>query len=141
MLEFLKSWQGKHSFKNNLLEFLDEIEKNLEIYYVMDQRQFVTNCFLLDKWQKVKDLEVLKTHQDIKKYAEALMDFNKAYEDYKSYEQWYSSDMKNKNSENAKQLHTLKDSLQIKIKSFEAIIITAGQSLERELLNLGFIDN
>ncbi len=141
MLKLLKSWHQKSLFKKQLLEFLDEIEKNLEIYYVMDQRQFITNPYLLEKWQKVKDLDVLKAHQEIKKYADALTDFNKAYEDYKSYEQWYSSDMKNKNAENAKKLHTLKDSLQIKIKSFEAVIITAGQVLERELLNLGFIDN
>jgi hypothetical protein len=47
--------------------------------------------------------------------------------------------MKNKTSDNAKKLHAFKHGLDAKVKSMEAIIITAGQSLEKELLNLGFI--
>ena len=141
MFKIIQSWQNKKNIRKNLLGFLSEIEKNLEIYYVMDQRQFITSCYLMDKWQQVKDFDILKVHPEIKLYVDCLVDFNKAYEEYKVYEQWYSSDMKNKNNENAKKLHALKDSLQVKIKTFEGIIIAAGQALERELLNLGFIDN
>ena len=43
--------------------------------------------------------------------------------------------------ENAKKLHTLKNGLDQRVKTLEPIIIKAGQILEKELLNLGFVSN
>ena len=86
-------------------------------------------------------MDLVKAQEPIKIYGAALMDFNKAYEEHKAYEKWYSSDMQNKTPDNAKKLHALKHDLHERIKSLEAIIILAGQQLEKELLNLGFVSN
>ncbi len=141
MLGIIQSWRAKKALREHLLAFLAEMEKNLEIYYVMDQRQFITTGFLMEVWSQAKDLEFIQRQEAIMVYAAALLDFNKAYKEHKSYEQWYSADVKNKTKENALKLHTLKLELDQRIKPLEAIIIVAGQALEQELLNLGFVAN
>ncbi len=139
MFNTIKSKFDQNTLKRKLLAFLDEMEKNLEIYYVMDQRQFVIHGFVMNLWEQVKDLDIIRKQEIIITYAQALLEFNKAFKENKDYEQWYSSDMKNKNNENAKKLHVLKDGLNQRVRTLEAIIIPAGQVLEKELLNLGFI--
>ena len=141
MLKAIKDWQYNKNLKKILLDFLTEMDKNLETYYVMDQRQFITHGYLMDSWPLVKDMDLIKKHEEIKVYAQALLDFNSSYEEYKKFEQWYTSDLKHKTADNAKKLHQLKDSLQLKIKNFEVIIMSAGQIFEKELLSLGFIEN
>jgi hypothetical protein len=141
MFNNIKIWQQNRVQKKNLLNLLSEMEKNLEIYYVMDQRQFIIEGYQMEHWHLAKDLDIVKRHENIQMYAKSLLDFNKSHEEYKTFEKWYTSDMNNKTPENAKKLHTLKDFLQHQIKDFEKVIISAGQSLEKELLSLGLIDN
>lgn len=141
MKNIIESWNQKHSMKKNLLKFLEEMEKNLETYYVMDQRQFIVHGFVMDRWQLIKDVDFIKNNKEILLYCDALNEFNKAYEEYKNFEKWYVSDLNNKSNDNARKLHGLKDGLQIRIKNFESIIIYAGQALEKELLKLGYIDS
>ena len=141
MLGIIQSWRSKNNLRKQLLAFLAEIEKNLETFYVMDQRQFITVGFLMTFWEALKDLDLIKHHKAISAYAASLLDFNKTWQEYKTFEQWYSSDTQNKTPDNAKKLHGLKNSLDQKIKPLEAVIITAGQSLEKELLSLGFISD
>ena len=141
MLKAIKEWQYNKNLRKVLLGFLTEMDRNLETYYVMDQRQFITHGYLMDSWVLVKDMDLIKKHEEIKVYAQALLDFNASYEEYKKFEQWYTSDINHKNADNAKKLHQLKDSLQVKIKNFEVIIMRAGQTFEKELLSLGFIEN
>ncbi len=125
--------------KKNLLLLLAEMEKNLEIFYVMDQRQFITEGFVIRVWDEVKNEEVIKRNEPILIYAQALIEFNLLYKEYKEFEHWYSSDMKNKTPENAKKLHALKHKLDAQMKAMEAVIIPAGQALEKELLSLGML--
>ena len=125
--------------KKNLFDFLAEMEKNLEFFYVMDQRQFITNGFLTDIWPRVKDMDIIKRHETIVIYAQAMEDFNHSLKAYKEYEAWYTGDVKNKTPEGARKLHALKHELDLKLKSFEAVIIPAGQDLEREMLKLGLL--
>ena len=139
MLDMIHHWRSKSILRKQLLTFLGEMEKNLEAYYVMEQRQFITAGFLMQCWPQVQDLDIIKRQEAIKAYASSLLDFNKALQEYKSYEQWYTSDVRHKDPENAKKLHGLKNTLDHKLKTLEAIIVPAGQALERELLNLGFI--
>ena len=141
MLDIIQSWNAKNKLKKQLLDFLAEMEKNLEIYYVTDQRQFITGGFTMKTWEQVEGLEMIKKHEAIGQYATALLNFNKSYLEHKEYEQWYTSDSKNKNNENAKKLHALKHDLDLQLKPLEVVIITAGQVLEQELLNLGFISH
>ena len=92
------------------------MEKNLEFFYVMDQRQFITHGFLTDMWPLVKDMDIIKQHETIAKYAQAMEDFNHSLKAYKEYEAWYTGDVKNKTPENARKLHALKNELDEKLK-------------------------
>ena len=133
-----KNWK-QHVLKRDLLSFLDEMDRNLELFYVTDQRQFITKMFILDVWPTVKDADIVRKHAVIALYAEALMDFNTGYKAYKDYETWYTSDIKNKSPENAKKLHGMKHALDVKLKKLEALIIHAGQALEKEMVQLGYL--
>lgn len=135
-------------FKNNsidarlrtgLFDLLAEMEKNMELFYVMDQRQFITKGFLTDTWPQVKDIDIIKKYASITVYAKAMQDFNNSLKVYKDYEAWYTGDVNNKSPENARKLHVLKNELDLKLKGMEALIIPAGQDLEREMVKLGLL--
>ncbi len=129
--------QGR--LKKDLTAFLEEMDKNLELFYVMDQRQFIIHGFKHEAWPLVKDQEIVRKHEAIGSYVRAIEEFNAALKEHKAYEQWYASDMQNKTPENAKKLHGLKNALDAKLKGMEAVIILAGQALEKEMLHLGLL--
>ena len=114
------------SSKQDLLAFLAEMEKNLEIFYVMDQRQFITEEFLLEAWAKVKDDEMVQKHPSIASYAAALEEFNRLLKE-------------SKEPDNARKLHGLKQELDKRLKGMEVLIIPAGQILEKEMLDMGLL--
>jgi hypothetical protein len=135
----LKNGFKDGQLKKNLFDFLAEMEKNLEFFYVMDQRQFITNGFLTEMWPQVKDIDIIKRHETIIMYAKATEDFNRSLKAYKEYETWYTGDANNKTPEGARKLHALKHELDQKLKVMESVIIPAGQDLEREMLQLGLL--
>jgi len=139
MFSFFKKRSDDEQLGKDLFDFLAEMEKNLEIFFVMDQRQFITGGFLTDAWLQVKDLEILKRHETIVLYARDIETFNRSLKAYKDYEIWYTSDVNNKTPEGSRKLHALKHELDTKLKSLEAVIILAGQDLEREMLQLGLL--
>jgi hypothetical protein len=139
MFSIFKNNSEERQLRNNLFDFLAEMEKNLEFFYVMDQRQFITNGFLTDIWPLVKDMDIIKRHETITMYARATEDFNHSLSAYKKYETWYTGDINNKTPENARKLHAQKHELDLKLKAMEALIIPAGQDLEREMLKLGLL--
>ncbi|MBF0503541.1 MAG: hypothetical protein HQL14_00420 [Candidatus Omnitrophica bacterium] len=124
-----------------LFAFLAEMENNLELFYVMDQRQFISHAFLNDAWPLVCDLDLIKRHESLRLYACAVKDFNHSFKAYKEYEDWYAKDIKNRSTENARKLHALKNDLDERLGTMEALIIPAGQDLEREMLQLGFLNH
>jgi len=125
--------------RKSLFDFWAEMEKNLELFFVMDQRQFITSGFLTDMWPKVKEMDIIKKHASIAVYARAMEDFNLSLKGHKEYEIWYTGDTNNKTPENARKLHALKHELDVKLKGMEAVIILAGQDLEREMVQLGLL--
>jgi len=125
--------------KKKLFGLLAEMEQNLEFYFVMDQRQFITHGFLADMWPSVKDMDIIRRHETISVYAKAVVDFNQALNAHKEYEAWYTADMTRKTPENARKLHALKHELDGKLDGMEAVIILAGQDLEREMVQLGLL--
>ena len=139
MFSIFKKNSKEEQLKKLLFDFLAEMEKNLEFFYVMDQRQFITNGFLVDIWPLAKEMDIIKRHETITKYADAMEGFNNSLRIFKEYEAWYTGDIKNKSPENARKLHALKDELDQKLKPMEALIIPAGQDLEREMLKLGLL--
>ena len=139
MFSFFKKRSAEEQLRKNLFDFLAEMEKNLEFFYVMDQRQFITSGFLLDTWPLVKELDMIKKHGTIFQYAKAIESFNLSLKEYKEYEAWFTGDLKNKTPESSRKLHALKHGLDLKLKDFETLIILAGQDLEREMLTLGLL--
>ena len=139
MFSFFKKNLIDQQLRKNLFDFQAEMEKNLEFFFVMDQRQFITHGFLTDIWPLVKDMDIIKRHAAIAIYAKAVEDFNHSLKAHKNYETWYISDVTNKTPENARKLHAMKHELDVKIKSMEAVIISAGQDLEREMVQLGLL--
>ncbi len=139
MFSIFKKKSTDEQVRKNLFDFLAEMETNLEFFYVMDQRQFITHGFVIDVWPLVKDLDIIKGHETIEKYAKSIGDFNRSLKEHKEYEAWYISDGKNKTPENARKLHALKNGLDVSLRSLEAVIILAGQDLEREMVKLGLL--
>ena len=116
MFSIFKKNSKDEQLRKSLFDFLAEMEKNLEFFYVMDQRQFITSGFLTDMWPVVKDVDIINQHETIVKYARAMEDFNDSLKAHKEYESWYTSDVKNKTPENARKLHALKHELDLKLK-------------------------
>jgi hypothetical protein len=139
MIDTIKKIMQRQQLKKDLLAFLAETEKNLELFYVIDQRQFTTQGFALQSWEAVKNEEVIKKHEAIAVYIRELAEFNRLFKEHKEYEQWYVSDITNKTPENARKLHGMKHDLDQKLKGLEAVIILAGQALELEMVQLGFL--
>ena len=107
MFSIFKINSKEGQLKKDLFDFLAEMEKNMESFYVMDQRQFITHGFLMDVWPVVKDIDIIKRHDSIISYAKSIEDFNHSFKAHKEYEVWYSADLKNKTPESAKKLHAL----------------------------------
>jgi hypothetical protein len=139
MISLVKKIVHQQQLKKNLLSVLAEMERNLELFYVMDQRQFITQGFLQLTWAAVKDEPIIKKHESINVYFHAIEEFNQLYKKHKEYEQWYIADIARKTPENARQLHSLKHDLDKKLKNMESVIIPAGQALEKEMVDLGLL--
>jgi hypothetical protein len=139
MFSIFKKKSQQEQLKKDLFDFLGEMEKNLELFYVMDQRQFIINGFLTDIWPRVKGVDLIKKHESIVVYAKAIDGFNLSLKAYKEFETWYTADPARKTPENARKLHGLKAELDQKLKGMEAVIIPAGQDLEREMVQLGIL--
>ena len=116
MIGFVQRVARQQKLKKNLLAFLAEMEKNLETFYVMDQRQFITGGFLTMAWGQVKDETLIKKHASISEYVRAIEDFN-----------------------NVRASSGMRNDLVKKLEVMEGVIILAGQALEREMLHLGLL--
>lgn len=122
-----------------LMRFYAELKKNLEIFHVMDQRQFIDMEFKTDQWQKTKASEYMKVFDKAYVYGDAIDDFNRFYRSFKEYEKWYAADMANKTRENAQKLHAQRSELGEKLKALYPVICRAGEQIEYKLIDLGLI--
>ena len=139
MISPVKKILGQRKLKKGLFAFWTEIEKNLELFYVMDQRQFITQGFFTADWQRVKGCGMLNKHEVIGACMQALEGFNRLFKEHKEFEKWYAADMSNKTKENAVKLHRMKQDLEARLKGMEAVIIPAGQALEKEMVYRGLL--
>lgn len=122
-----------------LMSFYGELKKNLEVFHVMDQRQFIDMEFKNEQWHKVKTSEYIKSFDKIFAYGDAIDDFNSFYRGFKDYEKWYAADMANKTRDNAQKLHTQRSELEAKLKALYPVICRAGEQIEYKLIGLGLI--
>jgi hypothetical protein len=138
MFDLLKQLTPQGRAGKSLMQFYDELKKNLEIFYVMDQRQFIDMEFRSVQWQKIK-AEAVKSYPKVAAYGAAVEDFNAFYRQFKEFEKWYAADMANKTKENAQKLHTQRSELESKLKTMYPVICQAGAELEYKLIDLGLI--
>lgn len=139
MLGFLKSLTPQSKDARVLMPFYGELKKNLEIYHVMDQRQFIDMEFKADVWLKVKTQDTVRSFDKVMIYGRAIEDFNQFYRDFKEFEKWYASDMTNKTRDNAQKLHTQRSELEGKLKALYPVICHAGEQVEYKLIDLGLL--
>jgi len=98
MFSIFKHNSEEEQLKRNYLISV-RIGEKPEIFYVMDQRQFITHGFLMDKWPLVKDLDIIKKHETITRYVKAIEMFNGSLKAFKDFESWYTADINNKTPE------------------------------------------
>jgi hypothetical protein len=122
-----------------LMDLYGELRKNLEIFHVMDQRQFIDMEFRLQEWQKAGSADWAKAFDKVHVYGCLLEEFNAFYRGFKEYEKWYAADMDNKTRENAEKLHTQRSELDKKLKGLYPVICRAGEQVEYKLIEMGLL--
>lgn len=134
MLTFFRRWQEKKARQNLFLDFYEELKKNLESYYVMDQLGRF-RFFRMVTWSKLKDPEgpAILNDKMIADYIHRLEEYNSVLDDFTKYEQWYASDLNNKTPANARILHDKREEPRTKFQGLEPVIKSAIQSFEKQL--------
>ena len=140
MWALFDKFQKKRKLKRLLLEFKEEIKKNLESYYVMFQLGKL-KFFQLEVWQKLKNESEAEMSSSILRYAQILGDYNKVLADFKNYEQWFASDINNKTASNAEVLHEKNSKAKEKFQGLEQIIKSALHDFEIQLLRRKILNN
>ena len=128
MLKFFQEWKNKKTQRKILVEFYQELKKNLESYYVMDQLGRF-RFFRLDSWPQAKDYPGIGKDPLILAYSQRLCEYNAVLDDFTKYEQWYS-DLNNKTPANGRILHDKKEEVRNKFQGLEAVIKSALQNFE-----------
>ncbi len=119
----------KRCQKNFLLNLLNEMNDNLERYFVIDQRQFISMGFEMVAWDEARHFSGLQFPPELDDYAVALEDFNRAFADSRAFEEDYSSSIDHKTLESAQVLHAKKEALAEKFKVIQPKIICAQKVL------------
>lgn len=133
MLQWWADWRQRQERRRILLAFYREVERNWESVHVIQQRG-VLDKFTLDVWQRVKGRPELKLERRVVDYGEPFAQFNTAMDEFKKFEQWYASDLKNKTTGNARILHDKKEAASEKFKGLLGIVADAKKILEQGLV-------
>lgn len=115
--------------KNFLLLLWHEMNANMERYYVIDQRQFITAPFEMGAWDEAERFSGQKFPLEVLDYAVALEEFNAALADVQLFEGKYLSSLEHKTLENAQILHDKKEALELKVKTIQQKIVSAQNAL------------
>ena len=130
---FFRPAVNRRRQKKILFDLLAEINTNLECFYVIDQRQFISRGLDLEVWEDAKEFSGITFSQEMQAYAAALADFNRLFASMRAFEEMYSSSIDNKTRANAEILHARKEALEENIKAVQPHILTA-QKIIRALL-------
>ncbi len=111
------------------MDFYAEVAKNLESYYVMDQREYF-RPFRMEAWRTAGTIPALERSDAVREYVESLKAYNEDLAGMEEFERWYSSDVNNRTRENARILHDKKTAIAQRFPSFEGIIKKAKKAVE-----------
>ncbi len=121
---------GNSRQKNRYLAGLwQEVNSNLEHFYVIDQRGFVSAGFGLKAWEEALNCSGVEFGGDILGYAAVLEEFNRVFADMKQFECFYSSSMEHKTRANAEVLHSKKEALDEMARGLQPLILGAREQL------------
>lgn len=120
--------------KNFLFLLWQEISRNVERYYIVDQRQFISEPFEMDAWKEARDFTSVRFPAAVVEYVAAVESFNKAFLEMKEFEETYLSSVEYKTRANAEILHARKEELQKKFDFLRPLIFTAQKAM-REMIN------
>ena len=119
--------------KNFLLELWIEINTNLERFYVISQREFISSAFDLQAWDEAKLYSGFIFPTEVLKCAAILENFNRTFAEMRTFEEFYSSSIDNKTRANAEILHAKKEQLEEQVKVIEDAILLAQKNLRTML--------
>ncbi|MBF0594060.1 MAG: hypothetical protein HQL22_03755 [Candidatus Omnitrophica bacterium] len=112
-----------------LLNVWHEINDNLERFYVIDQRQFISSDFSLQAWGEACHYPGLTFPEEVLEYAAVIEQFNDAFTDMQIFERSYSASLAKKTRANAEILHAKKEFLDNMVKHIKPRILLAQQAL------------
>ena len=130
MLEMLFRPKGTRCRKNKILLALwNEINTNLERFYVIDQQGFISCEFETQALDELRNIPGTKLQEELTSYAALMDDFNAAFHDCRAFEKEYSSAMEHKTIENARILEAKKDALEERLHDIRPTIEAAQKAL------------
>ena len=135
MLDFLREWKKQKGTKKLAMELLQEMKDNLEAYYVMSQLSRL-RFFNLQQWKIFENSPLLPLSEKILFYAKILADYNASLEQFKKYEEWYTSDINHKTPENARTLHVKREEASQRCKGLDQVIKPAIVDFEQKLYEM-----
>ncbi len=137
MINLLRQFQKERQLRKELLALDQEAAKNLESYYVMFQINRLRD-FKLDAWQRIKASKEVNFEEPVLKYAAAIESYQQALKGFHDFENWYTSDEKNKTRENGLVLHQKQEEAKARFKPLEGILKSAVQGIAKELKMRGW---
>ena len=133
MFDFSKEARQQKTVRRALESLHQEIEKNLESFFVMEQlgRLRFFSLDIVDGLLGKKNFEI---GDAVRVYARAAVDYHATLKDFEEYEQWYTADLGRKTKENGLILHAKKEAAEAKFPGLEKMIIAAKEHVEKEML-------
>jgi hypothetical protein len=124
-------FKNKKVPERSLLAFWDEINRNLEKYYVVEQRQFIADPFESEVFDRLEARLAEIFSGEFTDYGMAVRAFNQEYLAVKAYEAFYASSADRKTREHALVLHEKQEALERIFVECRPNIIFARDRLRR----------
>jgi len=125
----------KHKNKKLLLDFHLEVYKIWESWHVMDQRN-VHDLFTINVWPNLKSHPDIQLDSKIAALLKPFEDYNATMKDFKDYQEFYNSDVRNKTIENGRILHEKREVVREKFRSLKPHIDPLRKVVEEQLIQL-----
>jgi hypothetical protein len=116
-----------------LYELWEEVNRNVERYCVIEQRQFISEFFDIEAWEEARAFSGIRFSREMEAYAVGVEAFNKLLKSAKDFEDKYSSSISHKTKINAEELHRRKENVDRAFEVLRPRIMTA-QAEMRKLL-------
>ncbi len=138
MLRFFKELAAQKKADQNLLDLYYEVAQNWENWHVMHQRN-VLDKFKLEANAPVRTDVRINANLKFGEYVKKFTEYNHSMDEFRIFEQWYISDIKNKTTENARVLHSKRETAAAKFKGLLAVVEPLKKELGEKLRAEGIL--